>query len=71
MLGWLFLTRKVCLVFLEQASFSLGMFIDMFHKPQIHNWKREPILAAWEADSFLVQRPRGGRKEKFQVKKNF
>lgn len=68
--GMTFLTRNVCLIFLEQASFSLGMFIDMFHKPQILNWKKEPILAAWKADCFLAQRPKGGRKEKFQVKRH-
>lgn len=41
MLGWLFLTRKVCLIFLGETSFALDMFIDMFHKPQILNWKKK------------------------------
>lgn len=66
MLGWLFLTRKVCHIFLEQPSFSSGMFIDMFHKPQILNWKRTSF-GCFNSGFVLVQRPKRGRKEKFPV----
>lgn len=62
MLGLLFIPRKVCLIFQEQAGFHLGMFIDMFHKPQTLNRKKNYIECI-NTGFFLVQRPKEGKKE--------
>lgn len=69
MLGWLFLTRKVCRIFLEQASFSLGMFIDTFHKPQILNWKKRIYFGCMKSRFFFSSETEGRKKGEISSKK--